>query len=84
MFAYNFGERAVGTIFCKGWEICFINKLDDLRDEYLSKIKQAGKEYSLFGKFSERTKEYLLNMTCAEKEFYSGFVDYFDLNIDSQ
>lgn len=82
MFVYNFGERAIEAIFCKGWQACLINKLD-FRDEYLSKIKRAGKEYSLFGKFSERTKEYLLNATCDEKEFCSDFMDYFDLNIDS-
>lgn len=83
MFVYNFGEGTVEKIFCKGWQACLINK-SDMRDEYLSKVKQAGKECYLFGKFSEKTKEYFLNTTCDEKEFYSGFVDYFDLNIDQQ
>lgn len=78
MFVYVFGNRSIETIFCKGWQACLINK-SDLRDEYLSKINQAGEEYSLFGKFSERTKEHLLNTTCDKKEFWSDFMDYFDL-----
>ena len=73
MFEHFIGKGNFETVFCSQGELFKIKELSQRTDEYLSYVKEAGKEYAS-GSISEETRE-KLDTLLYPKEVFEGMAD---------